>query len=302
MRVAIIGGTGLVGRQVSALLREAGHEVVQAARRVPAEAKGGEAAGDRFRAADVMVAASLEAVLDGCDAAVSCFGALRQAEEATFHDVHVRGVSHLLSACRARKVQRLVHLSSMSARPSSKSAFHRTKFAGEERVRRSILDATVLRPSVIFGPGDDFVNPLAALFRKLPVAPLPGRGTAILQPIAVANVAQAIVHALLHPEVAVGKCFDLCGPEPLTIAEVYDRVLGGLDLRRPKLRVPYLVIEPLTQFFGTFPGAPLSFAQLAILEEERPGDPRPAADALGLRLLPFTAQSVREALRPFSGL
>ena len=296
MRVAIIGGTGLVGRNVAAALEGAGHQVVIAARRDVGERE--REATRPFRAIDVMQAATLEAALDGCDAAVSCFDALRQTEEATFHDVHVRGVGNLLSACRARKVRRLVHLSSLSARPSSKSAFHRTKFAGEELVRRATVEFTVLRPSVIFGPGHDFVNPLARLLRKIPVAPLPGAGTALLQPIAVTDVALAIARALAEPARAVGKRFDLCGPEPLTIAEVYDRVLGGMGIRRPRVRVPYLVIEPLTHFFGTFPGAHFSFDQLAILEEERPGDPSPAVEALGLRLEAFTAESVRRALLP----
>ena len=286
MRVAVIGGTGFVGVQVVLALRRAGHEPLALARH---EAS---AAGAPFRAADLVDPRRLEGALAGCDAVVSAAGSLHQSLSQTFHDVHFRGMRNLVEACRAQRVRRLVHLSSLGARPSSRSAFHRSKFLGEDRLRRSLLDVTVLRPSAIFGAGDDFVRPLARLLRRFPVAPLPGRGAARIQPIAVGDVAAAVVAALDRPA-TVGEAYDLPGPELLTISEIYDRVMATLGVRRPKVSIPYLLLEPMALVFARTPIGRFSFDQLAFVEEERPGDPAPAATALGLALTRFDAASLR---------
>lgn len=299
MRVAVVGGTGLVGALACERLAEHGHEVVAVARRERGSRRLAEVA--RFRAADVGDPASLREALSGCDAAVSCFGGLRQTPDATYRDVHVRGLANLLTACRERGVRRFVHLSALGARPSSQSAFHRAKHAGEQRLWRGQQAATVIRPSVVFGPGldgagDDFLVPLAAMLRQLPVAPLPGPGGARLQPVAARDVAHAIAAALTQPD-TVGKAFDLPGPELVTVVELYRRVLRAARLVRPMVRVPYLLIEPLSHLYSTLPGVRFSFDQLAILESERPADPHPAAAALDLTLRPFSVAAIRAAIR-----
>ena len=293
MRVALIGGTGLLGRQIAARLEREGHEVMAVARHTgPAHAtpSGG------FRAADCKRLDQLEAALDGAEAVVSAFGGLRQEPGQTFHDVNFKGMQHLIAACRSRRVRRVVHVSALGARPSSRSVFGRTKHAGEELLRRSLLDVTVLRPSAMFGAGDAFVTPLAALLRRFPVAPLPGPGTARLQPIAVEDVAQSVTTALARPG-TVGQAYDLPGIELLTITEVYDRVLQAVGLNRPKVHVPYLLIEPLSHLIDEVPGVHFTFDQLAILEEERPGDPRPTATEFGLTLERFSTEAIRRILR-----
>src|SRR5579871_3671836 len=217
MRVAVIGGTGLVGRHVVDELNARGHATVAVARHAPRE--GGWHHG--FREANATHAHALDAALHGADAVVFAAGSLRQERAQSFHDIHVTAVRHLIASCRAARVRRVIHLSVLGARAGSRSAFHRAKFSGEELARRSLLDVTVLRPSVIFGPGDDFVRPLASLLRLLPVAPLPGRGEARLQPVAAADVARAVAEALARPD-TVGEAYDLPGPESLTIEEIYE--------------------------------------------------------------------------------
>jgi len=291
MRIAIVGGTGLVGRHLVAELLARGHEPVPIARHA------GPHRGREVRVADVGSAPALEAALDGCEAAVSAFGSLRQPPGATYHDVHVKGVQNLVAACRARRIRRVVHLSALGARAGSRSPYHRAKHSGEELLRRSLLDATVLRPSSIWGPADDFVVPLSRLLGRLPLAPMPGRGAARLQPIAAADVARAIANALERPA-TIGLAWDLPGPEILRLDQIYDRVMDAAGLRRPKLPIPYLVIEALTHVFPIVPGFHFSFDQLAVLEEERPGDPEPAARDLSLSLSPFSPLAIRRALWP----
>jgi NADH dehydrogenase len=283
MRVAVIGGTGVVGSHLVAALAAAGHEPVPVARRARAGAV----------VADVGSPHALEAALAGCDAAVAAFGSLRQGPGASFHDVHVKGMRNLVAACRASRVRRVVHLSALGASPSSRSAFHRAKSAGEDLLRRSLLDWTVVRPSVMFGPGDDFVCPLARLLRRLPVAPLPGRGEARLQPLHAADAARAVL-AALERDGTVGQTYELCGPETLTLAEVYGRVMEAAGVHRPKVHVPYLIIEPLTLVFGTLPLIGFTFDQLAVVEEE----PReaPGGGLIEPPLTPFSVENLRQAI------
>ncbi len=291
MRVAVIGGTGFVGRHVVDELHARGHQATAVARHAPRE--GGWHQG--FRQANATHAHALDGALEGMDAVVFAAGSLRQERSQTFHDIHVSAVRHLVASCRAARVRRVVLVSSLSARPSSRSAYHRAKFAGEDLLRRSLLDVTVLRPSAIYGPGDDFLGPLARFLRHLPVAPLPGRGDARLAPVAAADVARAVAEALARPD-TVGSAYDLPGPETLSIETIYERVMRAIGLHRPRLHVPYLVIEPLTYLLGNPPLLPFTFDHLALLEEERDGDPAAACAAFGLTLAPFTAEAIRAAV------
>lgn len=289
MRVAIVGGTGLLGRHLAANLAARGDVPVVIARRA------GVGPGE-FRPADVEDQAALEAALSGCEAVVSCFGSTQQVGSVTYRDVHVRGLSRVIAAAKAQRIRRIVHVSALSASRTSKSAWARAKWAGEELVARCLLDVTVLRPAILFGPGDGFVVPLAALLRRLPFAPLPGEGQALLQPTAAGDVAQAVTACLGRPD-TVGEHLDLAGPEVLTLSDIYDRVLEAASLRRPRLRVPYAFIEPASHLWRVMPGVEFSFDQLAIVEEERPGDPLPTATRLDLKLSRFTVQAIRHALQ-----
>lgn len=289
MRVAVIGGTGFVGRHLVDELQGAGHEVTAVGRSAPAGWHGG------FRAGDATRPHALDAAIAGSDAVVWAAGSMRQRPGQSFHDIHVGGPRQLVVACRATRVRRVVMLSSHGASAGSKSAFHRAKYAGEDLLRRSLLDVTVLRPSSIFGRGDDFVVPLGRMLRNLPFAPVPGRGDALLSPVWAPDVARATRLALERDD-TLGNAYDLPGPETLTIREIYDRVTEALGLRRrPHLRVPYLFIEPLTYFFGSFPGAPWTFDHLAILEEE----PKPAVRAppFELELTPFVPATLRPLVK-----
>ncbi|MSP59690.1 MAG: NAD-dependent epimerase/dehydratase family protein [Myxococcales bacterium] len=289
MRIAVIGGTGFVGRHIVDELTAAGHTALAVARRPVAGWHQG------FQAADATRIHGLDGVIAGCDAVVWSAGSLRQSRGQTFHDIHDKGVRNLVASCRAARVRRVIHLSSLGARPRSRSAFHRAKFAGEEFIRRSLLDVTVLRPSAIFGVGDDFTTPLARMLRRMPIALFPGDGAACLAPVAATDVARA-VRLVLERSDTIGAAYDLPGPEVLPIGEIYNRMMRAIGLRRPKLGMPYLLIEPLSHLFRSSPGVPFTFDQLAILEEEVAGDARTGEPTLGLDLARFTPEAIRRVL------
>jgi NADH dehydrogenase len=224
---------------------------------------------------------------------VSAAGSLRQTLTQSFHDIHVRGVRNLVEACRAQRVRRVVHLSALGAHVSSRSALLRAKFLGEDLLRRSLLDVTVLRPSAAYGAGDDFISPIGRFLARWPIAPLPGGGRDRLRPIAAVDIAAAAMRALDRPD-TIGQLYDLGGPESLSITAIYDRVMAALGVRRPKVRVPYVVIEPLALVLRTSPVLRFSFDQLAILEEEAShalANPGPAA--LGLSPAPLDDDTIR---------
>ena len=285
MRVALVGGTGFLGGELARALTAAGHSVRVIARH--------ESGAHDFHAADLTRRSSLDGALAGCDAVVSAAGSLRQTLAQSFHDVHVRGVRHLVDACRAQRVRRVVHVSALGAHVSSRSALLRAKFLGEDLLRRSLLDVTVLRPSAAFGAGDDFILPLGRFLARFPLAPLPGSGRDRLRPIAATDIAEAAVRALARPD-TIGQLYDLGGRESLSIAAIYDRVMAALGVRRPKVRVPYLVIEPLALVLRTAPILHFSFDQLAILEEEASHAPVNAGPAaLGFVPSPLDERVIR---------
>ena len=291
MRVAVIGGTGFVGRHLVEALVARGHEVVAVARRSPV------AFPVPVRSADATRPHGLDEAVADRQAVVWAAGSLRQTIGETFRELHVHGPRHLVQACRAARVRRLIHVSSFGARVSSRSAYHRAKHEGEQLIRHSLLDATVIRPSAVYGQGDEFVTPLARLLKRLPVAPYPGHGEARLAPLAAVDLARAVA-AALDDRGTIGEAYDLPGPEILTIGEIYDRVMRAFGLRRPKIGVPYLLIEPMTYLFRAAPLTPFSFDHLAILEEEL-GEPR----ALPERCLiadrqPFSVETIRRLFRP----
>ena len=287
MLVAVIGGTGFIGREVVRELAARRIEPVVVARRLTPGLK------FRFVAADATRPNALDAAIAGCDAVVWAAGSLKQSRGQTFHDIHVKGVRSLVASCRALRVRRLVLISTLGARGEARSAFHRAKWSGEDLGRRSLLDVTVLRPSVMFGAGDGFVLPLGEMLRRMPLALLPGQGTARLAPVAAEDVARAVAEAIARPE-TIGAAFDLPGPETLTIAAVYERVMKALGLHRARLGVPYFLIEPLSYLLRRSPGVPFTFDHLAILEEEWPAALELGWPVLGIAPAPFTALAIRK--------
>jgi uncharacterized protein YbjT (DUF2867 family) len=187
MKVAVAGGTGFVGQHVVAALQARGHEAVVLARGTRSAVQG---AG--FVACDVARETPPLDRLRGCDALVNLVGIKREDGAQTFEAVHVEVTRRLLAAARDLRA-RYVHVSVVASRPDPRQPYHDTKWRAELLVRASGLSATILRPGVVYGPGDDMVTHLAKMIRFAPVFPVVGRGEAILQPVDVGDVAQAVV-------------------------------------------------------------------------------------------------------------
>jgi NADH dehydrogenase len=237
-RVTIVGGAGLTGRNIVKRLAARG-AVIAVASRHAVSAGFLRPMGDVGQIAPVDAGIADEALLaqliEGCDTVISCVGILAERGGNSFDLVHHRGPAMLARRAAASGVKRFVHLSAIGADPDSPSAYARSKAAGEAAVLRAFPAATIMRPSLIFGPEDQSFNRFAALARIAPALPLIGGGKTRFQPVFVDDVADAVVTALDRPD-AEGKSYELGGPEILTFRQMMELLLR--EIGRPRLLVP----------------------------------------------------------------
>lgn len=274
--VAVVGGTGFLGRYVVSALRAAEGDVRPLSRRTGFDA----------RRID-------PEALRGCDAVVNLAGIKREEGDQTFQAVHVDLVARLVDAMKAAGVRRLIHVSVVVARPAPGLPYHDTKWKGEEIVRGSGLDWTILRPGVIYGAGDDLLSHLAVMINASPVFPIVNDGSAPMMPVAAGDVAAGVVGALRNGASA-GKTYDLVGPDRLTLRDVVSRTAEALGRPVRIWSMPVALMKLPVRIMEATMSKPLSTgAQLAMLVEGLAGDPAPARTDLGVEPAPFTPERLR---------
>jgi NADH dehydrogenase len=274
--IVVTGATGLVGRMLVRQARAGGYLVRAVARDLERARRCAELRGAELFHGNALCAPSLEGAMDGAGCVVNLVGIVRQWRENTFERAHVDGAQNVLDAAKKAGAKRFVHVSALGARDGARSRYHQSKWAGEERVRKSGLAWTILRPSVIYGAGDRSISVLAKTMRLLPVVPVLGDGRAKVQPVAVEFVAGAVLGALRNDN-AVGKTYDLCGPEAFSWNELYDKLMKAQGLRKPKAHLPLPVAHVLAGVFeALLANPPFTRDQLLLLSEDNVGDARPA--------------------------
>jgi uncharacterized protein YbjT (DUF2867 family) len=299
MKVLVTGGSGFVGRETVRQLVAAGHAVRVLARGTKAAAA--PPAGVEPARGSILEPATLPAAVAGCDAVIHLVGIIAELGPQTYEQVHTAGTQNVLAAARTAGVPRWLHMSALGTRPAAVARYHRSKWLAEEAVRASGLAWTIFRPSVVFGPGDGFVNLFARLSRWSPVLPVVGRPDALLQPVAVADVARCFVTALGQPA-AAGRAYDVCGRERFTLAQVLAEIGAATGRKRWHLRVPPALARAQAGFLEWFFPAvlrqapPLNRDQLLMLAEDNVGDPAALIRDFGFEPSPFRA-GIREYVR-----
>src|SRR5574342_595727 len=171
-------------------------------------------------------------------------------------------------------VMRYLQMSAVGTRPGAASRYHQTKWQAEEVVRASALDWTIIRPSLIYGPGDEFISVLARMVRRLPAVPVLGSGQYRVQPVAVEHVAEGFALALRLPTTAA-QTYEIGGPEPWRFVDLLDQIGAALGFPRVrKVHVPIGAVKAMTAAFGWLPFFPVTTDQLIMLEEGNVTDPR----------------------------
>ena len=257
-KILVLGGTGFVGRHVCEKLAQLQIHVTVATRRR-------ESARHLqiLPLVDVVEISSLDSahltpLLQGHDAVVSLIAILHGTEQA-FEKTHVQIPKQLVEACKASGVKRVVHISALGASADSASMYQRSKARGEAVLLNAGLDVTLLRPSVIFGAEDKFLNTFAQLQQMLPVIPL-ASSQARFQPVWVEDVASAVVHCLLDTS-TIGKTFEACGPDVFTLQQLVElagRYAGVNEGKgRPVIGMPAPLARLQARLMELAPGEPM---------------------------------------------
>jgi len=282
--VFVTGATGFVGQEVMRQLVAAGH-VARALVREGSVNKLPVLENVEVFPGDVTDAASLAGALAGCDAVIHLVGIIREypGRGITFKKLHVEATGNMLSAAAEQGVNRFVHMSSNGTRVNGSTDYHRTKWQGEELVRGSNLEWTILRPSLIFGPGSEFVGMLADLIGKLPVVPVLGSGKYRMQPVAVEQVAASFIKALDKSE-TIGATYQLGGGESYSYDEILD--LTGAAIGRghvAKVHQPLFMVKPMIRLMEHSASFPITSDQVEMLLQGNVCDASEWAAAFGLR-------------------
>ena len=204
--------------------------------------------------------------LQGSQAAVNLPGILFPRGQ-SFEDVHAAGAGHVAEAATRLGIRRLIHVSAIGADSESDSRYAQTKAEGERRVREAFPAAIILRPSIVFGPEDQFFNKFAALARISPVLPLIGGGQTRFQPVFVGDVAAAIATALESPT-AEGKTYELGGPTIYSFKELMQIVLGETGRARLLVPLPFALASLKAFFLQLAPNPLLTPDQVKLLRHD----------------------------------
>ena len=257
-RILVLGGSGFVGRQVCEQLARLGWHITVPTRRAVNAARVQSLPGLTVIEANVHQEADLARLMPGHDAVVNLVAVLHGSEE-RFESVHVDLPGKIASAMKKAGVQRLVHISALGADPQGPSMYQRSKARGETVLHNAGLQLTVLRPSVIFGAEDKFLNLFADLQAVAPFMPLAGSGTRFA-PVWVGDVARAVVVCLQKLD-TIGQTYELCGPDVMTLGELVQRAgqwAGVNEGRgRPVIGLPMWVGWLQAAAMELAPGEPL---------------------------------------------
>ena len=286
MKVFVTGGSGFVGAEVIRQLLAAGHEVRSLVHSKTVTSSEPQL---EFWPGDATRPETLQGALAGCEAVIHLIGIIREFpdKQVTFQRLHVDATRNVLAAAKEQGIRRYLHMSANGTRPDGVAEYHKSKWAAEEMVRAAGLDATIFRPSLIFGPGDAFVNMFAAIIRRTPIVPVIGDGEYQMTPVAVGNVATGFVRALTHPE-SIGKIYHCCGPQSFTYNQLLDeiaRALGRSGITR--IHQPVLMMRSLSALLEGMSFFPITSGQLTMLLEGNVCDPQPWAQTFSIELTPL---------------
>ncbi len=282
--VTVFGGTGFLGRSIVAGFAALGC-TVRVATRLAQNAGAcrvvrgvGQIVPFEVNYSDE---ASLRRALQGADFAVYSIGLLFERGKNKFETAHISQPATIARLCREENVPRFVHISAMACDKGT-SRYARTKRAGEEAILSANPSATILRPSLIFGPGDGFFNMFGEMMRFFPALPLIGGGHTKFQPVYVEDVAAAAVRAATNAD-AAGKIYDLAGPQVFTMKELLERLKYETKRNTFLVSLPFALATVDAHILNLLPKPPLTPDQVESLKTDNLPDPsHPGLAALGI--------------------
>jgi NADH dehydrogenase len=294
MKIFITGATGFVGGHVLKRLLAAGHNVL-ALVRDPQQTKLSAASQLKLIQGDVTDGTGLNEGMKGCDAVIHLVGIIVEAGKNTFERVHHIGTRNAVEAARRNGIARFVQMSALGVRADGVSEYQTSKWKGEEAVRQSGIPYCILRPSLIFGPGDGFVTQMLETMRKSPLfRPVPGDGTPKFRPVFVEDVAACFTQALTNPA-ATNQAIDLGGADELSLNDVLAEIARCVGIRKPPIHIPlFLMFMGAAAVQTVLPRPPVTVGQLKMLREGSTCEIQTMVQTFGIKPVGF-----REGLRRY---
>jgi len=278
--ILITGGTGYVGSRIVQKLVEQGREVRVLARDVAA-AQARVPAGATVVAGDVTEPDTLASAFVGVDTVIHLVAIIRETGGATFERLNYEGTVHAVDAAKIAGVRRWLQMSALGAMPDPRFPYQNTKYRAEEYVKRSGMDWTIFRPSIIFGSGDQFFTTLYGLSKIPGPFPLPGGGVAKFQPVWLWDVVDAYVDALDNPR-TVGQTYELGGPQVMSYKEMVGIMMNATGTHRPTLSLPIPLIQPFAFLFDkALAKPPVTPEQLKMLQVDNSSTHSATAPLIG---------------------
>lgn len=288
----IFGGSGFIGRQVVRELANSGY-LIKVATRVPERAYELRPCGTVGQVVPFECSysdpASIAEAVAGADVVVNCIGILYERKKGDFTRAHSEIPAMIAKACVKAGIQSFIQISAAGIETST-SRYAKTKLAGEQAIRQIMPDVTILRPSIVFGPDDDFFNKFAGLMQILPVLPLIGGGHTLFQPVYVGDIADAVMAVVKNPDHHRGRIYELGGPEIVSFKEIYKILEKHTGHKRVYFNLPWILAKMDAFFLSLLPTPLLTPDQVESLKsdftvtEASPGlaelDIRPTAMAM----------------------
>lgn len=260
MRAIIFGGTGQIGRALGAELQRAEWHVTVPTRSVRRATADG-------RIPFSMEAGDLESAMTDMDLVVNCVGILAPSGADTFDRIHRDLPERIARAAAKKGITRVVHISALGADANSASVYARSKAQGEAAVLAAYPHASILRPSIVFGPDDSFFNRFAQMAKLSPFLPLIGGGVSTFQPVYVNDVVLAVWRIVMMKE-GYDRIFNLGGPDIFTFKELMQFILDTTGKKRILLPLPWWIAEIQAWLLERLPGKILTRDQLKLLRTD----------------------------------
>jgi uncharacterized protein YbjT (DUF2867 family) len=307
--ILVTGASGYIGNNIVRRLVDAG-KPVRAMVHSPAKAEARLAdiartyGSDRIEIVqgDVTRPDSLAAALEGASAVVHLVAVAIEKNKGDYERINTQGTVNMVDAAQAAGVRRLINMSQNGARSDSPYRFLASKGAAQDYVAQSDLDWTALRPSVVWGPQDEFANVQARLIKLTPlIFPVVGDGQARFQPIWVGDLAEATARSLDNDD-TIGHEYLLGGPEVLTYEQIVNRVLQALKTRRWTVNVPVPLLRPVVKLMEiTLPNPPVTTSLLNMLNVDNTTQPNALTDVFGVTPRAFAPENLAY-MREFSAV
>jgi len=279
--IAVTGATGFVGRHLIKRLLADSYNVRALVHRKSADNI--ERQGADITEASVTDVESLCRAFKGVEAVCHLVGLIAETRNQTFEEIVAKGTANVVAACQREKVKRIAYISAIGTSSDALSRYHRTKYAAEQAVINSGLEYIILRPSVIFGPGDGFISMLDRMIRLSPVTPVIGSGRYELQPVFIDDLTEVIARSV-STDIGVGRIIEIGGPEKLEFLEILNIIKRVSGRRRVNLHLPMALMRLIARLMEVvFRPAPLTTDQLLMMEAGNVATSEATIEMFGVR-------------------